>query len=162
MDLLGIHRGSSVADIGAGSGWFTVRAAARVQANGSVYAVDINPAAVDYIHKRAAKENLPNMHAILGTPDDPKLPPDSIDAVLMLKAYHEIEHPAALLANLKPALKPDARVGIIDRNGNGTDHGVMPDVVKREMKNAGFRLVHTYDFTKGDGQDYFLIFELMK
>ncbi len=158
MDLLSIHPGSNVADIGAGSGWFTVRAAARVRPAGTVYAEDINPAAVNSIRERAVKEKLSNIQAILGTPGDPRLPAASVNAVLMLKAYHEIEHPAALLASLKPALRPGAKLGIIDRNGNGADHGIMPDVVKQEMEQAGFRLVKTYDFTKADGQDYFLIF----
>ena len=72
--------------------------------------------------------------------------------------YHEIAHPAALLANLRPALKAGARVGIVDRNGDGTDHGLNADVVKREMKLAGFKLAGSYDFTKADGQDYFLVF----
>jgi ubiquinone/menaquinone biosynthesis C-methylase UbiE len=159
MDLLGIHEGSSVADIGAGSGWFTVRAAARVGASGAVYAEDINPDAIDYIKKRAKKAGLANVHTVLGTPDDPDLPAHSVDAVLMLKSYHEIANTTALLAHLTPALKPGATIGIIDRNGDGTDHGLMPDVVKREMERAGFREVASYDFTKADGQDYFLIFK---
>jgi ubiquinone/menaquinone biosynthesis C-methylase UbiE len=159
MDLLGIHEGSNVADIGAGSGWFTVRAAARVGATGAVYAEDINPDAIDYIKKRAKKANLTNVHTVLGTPDDPDLPAHSVDAVLMLKAYHEVANTTALLAHLTPALKPGATIGIVDRNGDGTDHGLMPEVVKREMERAGFRQVASYDFTKADGQDYFLIFK---
>jgi ubiquinone/menaquinone biosynthesis C-methylase UbiE len=158
MDLLGIKQGSGVADLGAGSGWFTVRAATRVGATGTVYAEDINPEAIKYIGERVKKEKIGNVHVLLGTPDDPKLPPQSVDAVLMLKVYHEIAHPAALLANLKPALKPGAMVGIIDRNGNGADHGLNADIVKREMQAAGFKLLGSYDFTKADGQDYFLIF----
>jgi predicted methyltransferase len=162
MDLLGIKHGSSVADLGAGSGWFTARAASRVGAGGTVYAEDINPAAVRYIEQRGKKEKWSNVRTVLGTPDDPKLPPQSVDAVLMLKVYHEIAHPLVLLGNLKPALKPGAKVGIIDRNGNGTDHGLNADIVKREMKEAGFKLVASYDFTKADGQDYFLIFQVRK
>jgi ubiquinone/menaquinone biosynthesis C-methylase UbiE len=160
MDLLGIRPGSGVADIGAGSGWFTVRASARVGATGTVFAEDINPQAIRYIDQRIQKEKLTNVHTVRGTPDDSKLPPQSVDAVLMLKVYHEIAHPLVLLANLKPALKPGAKVGIIDRNGNGTDHGLNSDVVKREMDEAGFKLVGSYDFTKADGQDYFLIFRV--
>ena len=158
MDLLRIKPGSVVADLGAGSGWFTVRAATRVGTNGTVYAEDINPEAVRYIDERLKKEKMGNVRTVLGTPDDPKLPPQSVDAVLMLKVYHEIAHPAALLANLRPALKAGARVGIVDRNGDGTDHGLNADVVKREMKLAGFKLAGSYDFTKADGQDYFLVF----
>jgi len=160
MDLLGIKHGSRVADLGAGSGWFTLRAASRVGRNGSVYAEDINPEAITYIDKRVQKEKIANVRTVLGTPDDPKLPPDSVDALLMLKVYHEIAHPLVLLRNIKPALRPGAKIGIIDRNGNGADHGLNVDVVKREMGEAGFKLVGSYDFTKGDGQDYFLIFQL--
>ena len=93
MDLLGITAGKSVADIGAGSGWFTVRAAARVGPDGTVFAEDINPKAIEYITARAQKERLANVRTVLGTPDDPKLPSGSVDAVLMLKVYHEIAHP---------------------------------------------------------------------
>jgi ubiquinone/menaquinone biosynthesis C-methylase UbiE len=160
MDLLGIRQGSSVADIGAGSGWFTVRASARVGSTGAVYAEDINPQAIQYIDQRIQKEKLANARTVLGTPDDPKLPQQSVDAVLMLKVYHEIAHPLVLLANLKQALKPGAKIGIIDRNGNGTDHGLNSDVLKREMGEAGFKVVGSYDFTKADGQDYFLIFQV--
>ena len=160
MDLLGIKQGSGVADLGAGSGWFTVRASARVGSTGVMYAEDINPQAIQYIDQRIQKEKLSNVRTVLGTPDDPKLPPQSIDAVLMLKVYHEIAHPLVLLGNLKPALRPGAKIGIIDRNGNGTDHGLNSDVVRREMGEAGFKLVASYDFTKADGQDYFLIFQV--
>ncbi len=159
MDLLGLKPGTSVADIGAGSGWFTVRAAARVQPNGTVFAEDINPVAVKTISDRAQKENHSNIRTILGTPDDPKLPAGSVDAVLMLKAYHEIAHPALLLHNLKPALRPGARLGIIDRNGNGADHGLDEAIVEKELREAGFHRVGRYTFTKADGQDYFLIFQ---
>ena len=158
MDLLGVKAGSSVADIGAGSGWFSLRAAARVGASGVVYAQDINPDAVKYIENRIHKEKVSNVRTVLGSPDDPKLPSDSIDAVLLLKVYHEIAHPVLLMANLKPSLRSGAKVGIIDRNGNGTDHGLNRDVVKREVAEAGFRLLSSYDFTKADGQDYFLVF----
>lgn len=158
MDLLCIKAGSSVADIGAGSGWFSMRAAARVGTSGVVYAQDINPDAVQYIEDRIHKEKVSNVRTVLGSPDDPKLPPDSIDAVLLLKVYHEIAHPLVLMTNLKPSLRPGAKVGIIDRNGNGTDHGLNNDVVKREMAEAGFKLLSSYDFTKADGQDYFLVF----
>lgn len=158
MDLLGIGPGKTVADVGAGSGWFTVWAAARVGATGSVYAEDINPKAIDYIAERARKANLDNVHAVLGEVDDAKLPAGSVDAVLILKTYHEFAHPVPLMKKLKSSLRPGAKVGIIDRNGNGADHGVMPDIVEREMAVAGYRRIGQYDFTKDDGEDYFLIF----
>jgi SAM-dependent methyltransferase len=157
MDILGVAPGKSVADIGAGSGWFTVRAAKRVGASGVVYAVDINPEAIAYVGKRAKREKLENVKTILGKTDDPLLPTDSVDAVLLLKTYHEVAEPVALLKNLRLALRPGAKVGIIDRNGNGEDHGVGEDVVLNEAKQAGYRLLEQYDFVKGDGMDYFLV-----
>ena len=159
MDLLGITAGKNVADIGAGSGWFTVRAARRVGPTGAVLAEDINPMAIEYIGKRVVKENLSNVRTVLGAADDPRLPTGSVDAVLMLKVYHEIARPVMAMMALRPALRPGAKVGIIDRNGNGANHGVNHDVVVKEMGEAGYRLVGTYDFTKADGQDYFLIFQ---
>lgn len=159
MDLLSIHPGSTVADIGAGGGWFSVRAARRVAPNGRVIAEEINPKAIASIQQRAQREHLRNIVTLLGTPDDPKLAPDSLDAALMLKVYHEIAHPSLVLANLRAAMKPGARFGIIDRNGNGADHGLNEPIVRAEVERAGFRQVARYDFTKADGQDYFLVFE---
>jgi SAM-dependent methyltransferase len=158
MDMLAIEPGRSVADIGAGSGWFTVRAARRLAGTGTVYAVDINPEAIQYIDQRAKKEQLQNIKAILSKPDDPQLPGDSVDAVLLLKTYHEISHPVVLLRNLRSSLRPGAKIGIIDRNGNGENHGVNQDVVIHEASQAGYELRDSEDFVKGDGMDYFLIF----
>lgn len=160
MDLLGISAGKSVADIGAGSGWFTVRAARRVGPAGMVYAEDISPPAIEFMNQRMVKEKLINVKTVLGTPDDTKLPAASTDAVLMLKVYHEIAHPVPVMKQLRAALRPGARVGIIDRNGSGSDHGLNYDVVEKEMGEAGYKLVTKYDFTKADGQDYFLIFRV--
>jgi SAM-dependent methyltransferase len=158
MDILGIASGKSVADIGAGSGWFTVRAARRVGPSGTVYAVDINPEAIRYLDRRVQKESVPNVKTILSRPDDPMLPKEGLDAVLLLKTYHEIADPVALLEHVRPALRPGARLGIIDRNGNGTNHGVSREVVVSEAVRAGYRLVQTYDFVKDDDMDYFLLF----
>jgi ubiquinone/menaquinone biosynthesis C-methylase UbiE len=156
MDLLGISGGKNVADIGAGSGWFTVRAAKRVGAEGIVYAVDINPEAIQYIQNRAKKEQLENIKTVLGREDRAPLPDGQIDAVLMLKTYHEIAKPVALLRSLRPALRPGARIGIIDRNGNGENHGVNKTIVLKEAAQAGYDVTGQYDFVK-DGMDYFLI-----
>jgi SAM-dependent methyltransferase len=156
MDILGIVPGRKVADIGAGSGWFTVRAARRVGDSGEVYAADINPAAIRYIKARARKEKLRNVKAILNQPDDPMLP-GAVDAVLMLKTYHEIAQPIVLLKTLRTSLSPGAKVGVIDRNGNGEDHGIAADVVIREFGEAGYQLLEKDDFVK-DGMDYLLVF----
>ena len=156
MDILGIAPSKNVADIGAGSGWFTVRAAKRVGDTGIVYAVDINPQAIHYINSRIRKENLRNVKLILGKPDNPLLP-GTVDAVLLLKTYHEVAHPITLLRNLRPSLTAGARVGVIDRNGDGENHGVARDVVIREAKEAGYQLLEQDGFVK-DGMDYFLVF----
>jgi predicted methyltransferase len=159
MNLLGISPGKSVADIGAGSGWFTVRAAKRVAPAGTVYAVDINPDAIQYVDDRAKKEKLNNVKTILGTADDPELPSNSVDAVLLLKTYHEVAQPVDLMKRLHAALRADARVGIIDRKGSGENHGVDKKVVIQEVESAGYRLIEEHDdLVKDDKMDYFLIF----
>jgi len=159
MDILGIDPGKTVADIGAGSGWFTVRAARRVTSAGLVYAVDINPEAIRYIQSRAKTEGIGNVRPILSKPEDPLLPAESVDAVLLLKTYHEVAEPIALLKSLHKALRAQARIGIIDRNGNGENHGVSRDTVVQEAGQAGYRLIGEYDFVKSDGEDYFLVFQ---
>src|SRR5215467_8629778 len=132
MDILGVASGKGVADIGAGSGWFTVRAAQRVGPSGTVYAVDINPEAIRYIDQRIQKQSLSNVKTILSTPDDPKLPKETIDAVLLLKTYHEVADPVRLLEHLRPALRAGARLGIIDKNGEAANHGVSQKIVVAE------------------------------
>ena len=158
MDVLKIREGSGVADIGAGSGWFTVRAARRAGAGGTVYAVEINEDYLKHIAGRARDERLPNIRTVLGRPGDPSLPPASVDAVLILKTYHEVAEPVRLLRNLRASLRPGALVGIIDRNGAGDDHGLDRDKVIREVGRAGYTLVEEHDFVKPDGMDYFLVF----
>jgi ubiquinone/menaquinone biosynthesis C-methylase UbiE len=158
MNILGIEPGKAVADIGAGSGWFTVRAARRVTNSGKVYAVDINQQAIDYIRDRVRKEQLSNVVTILNKPNNPGLPPDSIDAVLFLKAYHEIADPVTFLHNLRGSLRPGARIGIIERDGNGEDHGVNKKVILHETDEAGYRMLEEHDdLVKGDKMDYFLV-----
>lgn len=159
MDILKIIPGSVVADVGAGSGWFTMRVAERVGAHGQVYAVDINSDAITYIQKRVAKEKLRNVQTILGKSDNPLLPAGKIDAVLLLKTYHEVGEPIALMKHLRESLTSKARIGIIDRNGNGEDHGVAEKIVVAEARQAGYKLLDRYDFVKADGMDYFLVFE---
>ncbi|HLL70186.1 MAG TPA: class I SAM-dependent methyltransferase [Pyrinomonadaceae bacterium] len=158
MDILKIKEGSRVADIGAGSGWFTVRAARRVGARGAVYAVEINEEYLKHIAERASKEQLSNIRTVLGREDDPALPEKSVDAVLILKTYHEIAEPIRLMRNLRRSLSAGALVGIIDRNGTGDDHGLDDRKVISEMERAGFALVEQHDFVKPDAMDYFLVF----
>lgn len=158
MDVLGIKDGSSVADIGAGSGWFTVRAAKRVGTGGTVYAVEINNDFLKHIEKRSQSENLPNIRTVLGKEDDPQLPQKSVDAVLLLKTYHEVTQPIRLLRRTREAMKAGALLGIIDRDGKGDDHGIDRETVIEEASRAGFRLVEQHDFVKADNVDYFLVF----
>jgi len=158
MKILGVSPGKVVADIGAGSGWYTVRAAKRVTETGLIYAVEINPEAIRYINLRIQKEHLHNVKTILSKPDDPLLPADKIDSVLLLKTYHEVAKPVTLLRNLLASLRTGAKVGVIDRKGNGENHGVARDVVIREASQAGYTLQEQYDFVKGDSMDYFLVF----
>lgn len=158
MDVLGIKEGSSVADIGAGSGWFTVRAAKRVGNTGAVYAVEINAEYVKYIDDRAQRERLANIHTVLGKEDDPLLPAKSVDAVLLLRTYHEVAQPVILLKRTREAMRPGALLGIIDRNGSPDAHGVDKAIVIDEVTRAGFSLVGEHDFVKPDNVDYFLVF----
>ncbi len=158
MDILKIAEGKSVADIGAGSGWFTVRAATRVGDKGKVFAVEINQEYINHINDRAKDEGFGNIETILGTENDPQLPKDAVDAVLILKTYHEFAQPLKVLKHVRLALKKDALLGIIDKNGNGDDHGIKKELVIEELKRAGFALVDDYDFVKPDGMDYFLVF----
>ncbi len=159
MDILKISNDKVVADIGAGSGWFTVRAAKRVGEKGRVFAVEINQQYIDHINARAKKEDLGNITTILGKQNDPLVPKDSVDAVLILKTYHEIAEPIQLLKNLRSGLRKNALVGIIDRNGNGSDHGLKKETVIEEARLAGFTLKEEFDFVKADGMDYFLVFQ---
>jgi len=156
MDILKISGDKTVADIGAGSGWFTVRAAKRT--TGKVFAVEINQEYIDHIKNRATAEKLANITTVLGKADDPSLAKDSVGAVLILKTYHEIEKPITFMKNLRTALRKGALIGIIDRNGTGDDHGLDRDKVVSELGRAGYVLKEEYDFVKPDGMDYFLVF----
>ena len=160
MDLLGIKEGSSVADIGAGGGWFTVIAARRVGSDGKVYAVDINTESKTFIDSRAQKEGLTNVKTVTSTPDDPLLPKEAIDAVLILNTYHEVSEPIVLMKNLRKSLRKNALVGIIDRNGKGDDHGIDLSEVIKETQRAGFRFKESHSFVSAGRMDYFAIFEL--
>ena len=159
MDLLGLKPGKVIADIGAGGGWFSVRAARRVAPTGHVIAEEINPQYVNAIRERAQHEKLGNIEEVLGTPDDPRLATESVDAVLMLKVYHEIAHPALVLRSIHAAMRPGARFGIIERPGTGSDHGLDEKVLLAEVERNGFRLAGRYDFTKDYENHYFLVFE---
>lgn len=174
MDLLKIKRGSRVADVGAGGGWLSVRLARRVQSTGVVYAQEILPKYTDFIAQRARREGLGNIRTILGTTSDPKLPADTLDAVVILNAYHEFDKPLAMLRKIRASMKPGARLGFIERdepalrreardayaatgkikrrlgersdnNPATDDHRLAREIVQREATSAGFKLVQTMD-----------------
>lgn len=152
MDLLRIADGATVADIGAGGGWFTVRLARRVGPVGLVYAEDIQPQMLESINRRVLREGLANVRTIHGTPTDPRLP-TPVDAVLIVDVYPAVaaEDRVALLRNLLPLLEPGGRVGIVDfkLDGGGPgpplDERVEPDAVVRDARAAGLRLLARED-----------------
>ena len=123
MDAMGIADGSRVGDIGAGSGWFTIRLARRVGPQGLVYAEDVQPEMINAISRRVSREGFTNVKPVLGLKNDPRLPPSSLDAVLMVDAYHEVEDRVTMLSNLAKALKPQGRLGIIDFRLDGDRSG---------------------------------------
>ena len=125
---------------------------------GIVYAVDINRIYLDYIESRSKREGLANIRVILSKEDDPLLPVKGVDAVLLLKTYHEVAQPIRLLKRTREAMRVGAFLGIIDRNGKGDDHGLDKDVVIKETACAGFVLINQYDFVKPDNVDYFPVF----
>lgn len=146
MDALSISEASVVADLGAGGGWFTVRLARRVGPNGHVFAEDIQREMVEAIDRRVQREQLRNVTTKLGTPVDPKLDPKSVDAVLIVDAYHEIEQPVMLLKNVVKALKPDGMLGIVNFKKDGGGPGpamevrVDPEKVIADARAAGLEL----------------------
>lgn len=159
MDALRIGEGSVVADLGAGGGWFTVRLARRVGPNGLVYAQDVQPQMLEAIRRRVAREGLENVRRIHGERTDPKLPPASVDAVLIVDAYYEFTDPVALLRKVKRALKPGGRIGIInfsqEGGGPGPEERIPEGRVIDQARQAGLKLISREDFLEFQ---YFLIF----
>lgn len=161
MDALQIGEGSVVADLGAGGGWFTVRLARRVGPNGRVYAEDIQKEMIGAITRRMTREGLANVLTVLGTPVDPRLPPGSLDAALMVDAYPEFEHPVTLLRNLARAMKPGGVIGIVNYKKDGGGPGpamevrVDPEKVIADAQAAGLKLRKEEKFLR---YQYMLIF----
>ena len=163
MDALHIAEGSTVADIGAGGGWFTMRLARRVEPSGRVFAVDVQRLMIEAIRRRIEREGLQKIvFPVLGEYTDPKLPDDArTDAVLIVDAFHEMENPVLMLRNVARTLKPQGRIGIIDyREGDGGPgpdaiERVPPGVVVSEAAAAGLKLIDQHKFLR---YQYFLIF----
>ena len=163
MDALYVGEGSVVADLGAGGGWFTIRLARRVWPNGTVYAEDIQRLMIEAIQRRVQREGLTNVKPLLGTGVDPfpGLAPSTLDAVLIVDAFHEMAEPVVLLRNVARTLKPQGRIGIIDYRegeggpGPGPDERVPPSVIVAKAKEAGLTLDREETFLRFQ---YFLIF----
>lgn len=151
MDRAGIAPGMTVADIGAGEGYYTIRAAARVGAHGRVLAEDIIPATRDTLAQRVARERLDNVSVRLGAPADPRLPPASFDRVLMIHMYHEIEQPFEFLWRLRPSLKPDGLVVVVDADRPTGQHGTPPALLQCEFAAVGYRQVARHDMPSAGG-----------
>ncbi len=145
MALLGLRPGMSVADIGAGSGYYVARMARRVGDTGLVYGEDIMPRYLRYLRERVDRDELTNVRLALGDPHDPRLPKNSLDVATMIHMYHEIEQPFGLLANLVPALRPGARIAILDMNRRTDQHGTPPALLKCEMEAVGYRQQSFHD-----------------
>ncbi len=141
MDLAGIRPGMTVADIGAGEGYYTVRLAERVGPEGRVLAQDIDAGARDRLAQRVLRERLDNVSVRLGTPDDPKLPENSFDRIFMVHMYHEVEEPYAFLWRLRPAVRQGGQVIVVDIDRPTDEHGIPPRLLFCEFEAVGFRLV---------------------
>lgn len=162
MDALGIGEGSVVADIGAGSGWFTIRLARRVKPTGLVYAEDIQPQMIEAIDRRVKREDLLRwVKTVQGTALNPMLPKGALDAALIVLSYNEMERPVVLLRNVGTALKPQGRLGIIEYKRDGFGPGpsieerVDPQRIIRDAQEAGLQLVSEERFLP---YQYMLVF----
>ena len=140
MDLAAIKEGSTVADIGAGEGYYTVRLGARVGAKGRVLAGDIDPQALQRLGVRVEREKLNNVSIKLGTPDDPRLPEASFDRIFLIHMYHEVTEPYAFLWRLRPALRAGGQVIVVDVDRPTGEHGIPPPLLFCEFAAVGFRL----------------------
>jgi len=147
MDALGIADGSSVADLGAGGGWFTVRLARRVGPRGRVYAEDVQKEMIESMNRRITREGLHNVTIVLGTEENPGLPLKSVDAVLVVNSYAEVLKGVEWLRNVRSALKPNGRIGIVDFRKDGWGPGPPLDerideaVVIKDAQAANLRLI---------------------
>jgi cyclopropane fatty-acyl-phospholipid synthase-like methyltransferase len=141
MDIAGVNAGMSVADIGAGEGYYTIRLAARVGKEGRVLAQDIFPKIREKLAQRALRERLDNVSVMLGAPADPKLPENSFDRIFMIHMYHEIESPYEFLWRLRPSLFPGGQVIIVDADRPTSAHGIPPKLLECEMAAVGYKKV---------------------
>lgn len=156
VELAGIRRGMWVADVGAGEGYYAVRLSPVVGREGRVLAEDIVPEVRDRLADRVRRESLDNVAVSLGKPDDPELPPKSLDRVLLVHMYHEVKSPYALLWHVREALKPDGQVIVVDANRPPNRHGMPLPLLRCEFAAVGLRMTRAEPI---DGDTYFAAFE---
>lgn len=158
---LDLKQGEAVADLGAGSGYFTLRLARAVGPTGKVYAVDIDSQMLEHVTRRAKEENLENIHAVLAAPDDPKLTPSSVDMILICDVLHHIPHRELYYPLLARSLKPGGRLVNLDFHkrplpvGPPVEMKIAKESMIQEAETAGLHLVKEFDFLK---YQYFLVF----
>ena len=154
---LGIKPGMTVGDIGAGSGYHAIRLARVVGSSGSVIAQDVKREYLAELTGHISRQNIQNVRLALGEPHDPRLPPGSLDAAILVHMYHEVAQPYAFLYNLAPALKAGGRVGIVDLDKPTSEHGTPPDLLRCELSAVGYRQVGFHTLAGDAG--YLAIFE---
>lgn len=160
MNLAELKPGMSVADVGAGEGYYTVRLAPVVGAKGRVLAEDILPQVRDSLSDRVQRERLDNVAVKLGTPDNPMLPPQSFDRVLLVHMYHEVQSPYAFLWHVRDGVKPGGLVVVVDANRPVKRHGIPPEQLKCEFNALGMEPVKTH--TLSGGEVYFMSFGMAR
>ena len=147
--LTGIKPGDTVADIGAGSGYYTMRLSPVVGPKGRVIAQDIIPRYLNALKTRVRRAGLTNISFVQGRSADPRLPENSLDAALLIHMYHEIEQPYALLWRLRKSLKPEGRIAIVDLDRNPEFHGMPRTLLVCEVKAVGYELISITDLKQG-------------
>ena len=151
MRAAGVRNGMTVADIGAGEGYYTIRLSSRVGPDGRVLAEDIVPAYHDALATRVLHDKLDNVSVVLGRPDDPGLPPGSFDRVFMVHMYHEMAQPYAVLWHLRSALKPDGQIVVVDADRPTGAHGTPPALLDCEFRAVGYEPVRHVSMPQADG-----------
>jgi ubiquinone/menaquinone biosynthesis C-methylase UbiE len=145
MDEIGVRPGMTVADVGAGDGWFTFYLAERVGSSGRVIAEDIDAEALEMVRVRCAREKVANVSVVVGGAEDPKLPAGAVDLALMVNVLSAVPNPSGLLSNLAKGLKPEGRLVIIDWNP-GKLYPEMPEQETRSALHQTLRQLQDADF----------------
>ncbi len=151
LDAIGIPKGATVADIGAGAGYFTWRLAERVGPVGKVYGNDIQPQMLDLLRKNIDARHLTNVETVLGAIDDPKLPAGRMDLVLLVDVYHEFTEPEKMLRKLRESMKPDGRLVLLEYRKEDPNVPIRPEhkmsvaEVRAEVEPEGFRFEKTLE-----------------